>query len=302
MSNKGKQLSFIKMVASGNDFIILDQRLRLRQGFGRQAPTKESAVKRSFPAGDQKQLRDLARKICDRKFGAGADGLLLLEKSKIADIKMRIFNADGSEAEMCGNGARCVTLYVSRNMSQVTRPIRNIKLETKAGIIESQISGDNIKIKLTPPKEMKLSIPIMANGRALKVNFVNTGVPHVVIFVEGIEKIDVDNLGREIRYHEHFKPAGANVNFVEVKRDFAIKVRTYERGVEAETLACGTGSVASAVITAYNLQSAAAGGKMNVLTKSGETLKVYFNKSGDTFSDVWLEGKAKIVYDGRYYV
>jgi diaminopimelate epimerase len=134
----------------------------------------------------------------------------------------------------------------------------------------------------------------------LRANFINTGVPHAVIFVEGLEKIDVAGLGRQIRFHEVFAPKGANVNFVEVADNYSINVRTYERGVEDETLACGTGSVASALLTAYSLKLGA--GKVNVHTKGGEVLKVYFDRAGNDFRNVWLEGKAKIVYSGEYHV
>ncbi len=247
------------MVASGNDFVVIER-------------SQNPAINNP---------RILARSICDRKFGVGADGLLLLEKSKIADVRMRIFNPDGSEAEMCGNGARCSVLYVGR---------RNTKLETKAGIIQSQLKGNSVKIKLTEPKDLKLNLPIKVNNRTLQVNFINTGVPHTVIFVADLDKIDVINLGRQIRFHKRFAPQGTNVDFVEALSNKSIKIRTYERGVEDETLACGTGIVASALITNYQ--------KINVHTKSGEILKVYFDKIGDKFRNVWLEGKAKIVYKG----
>ena len=247
------------MVASGNDFVVIER-------------SQNPAI--STP-------RILARSICDRKFGVGADGLLLLEKSKIANVKMRIFNPDGSDAKMCGNGARCSVLYIGR---------RNTELETKAGIIQSQLKGNSVKIKLTEPKDLKLNLPIKVNNRTLQVNFINTGVPHTVIFVADLDKIDVINLGRQIRFHKRFAPQGTNVDFVEALSNKSIKIRTYERGVEDETLACGTGVVASALITNYQ--------KINVHTKSGEILKVYFDKIGDKFRNVWLEGEAKIVYKG----
>jgi diaminopimelate epimerase len=235
----------------------------------------------------------------------GADGLLVLEKLKIADIRMRIFNADGSEAEMCGNGARCVSLWLKQKV---------LKIETKAGVIKSEVKGDNIKIKLTDPKDIKLDILIKINNRLLKVNFINTGVPHTVIFVEGLDKIDVVNLGRLVRYHKRFTPGGSNVDFMEILSNNSIKIRTYERGVEDETLACGTGAVASALLYAirYTLylpvrqaggrRALYASGKVNIHTKSGEILKIYFNRVGNGFKNVWLEGKAKIVYKGVYYV
>lgn len=257
------------MVASGNDFVVVE---------GHQVTGSPSH-------------KLLAKKICDRKYGVGADGLLILEKSKIADIKMRIFNPDGSEAKMCGNGARCVALYFGK---------KNVRIETKAGIIESQINKDNVRIKLSQIKDIKLNIPIKVNKLTLRINFINTGVPHTVVFVEGLDKIDVFNLGRQIRYHRKFMPAGTNVDFVEVLDDDSIKIRTYERGVEDETLACGTGTAAAALLTTYKLQLTT--NKVNVYTKSGEILKVYFARINNKFKDVWLEGKVRIVYAGVYYV
>lgn len=267
-----KKIAFTKMVASGNDFVIVDA-----------ISHKPYAV----------CLKRLARQICDRKFGIGADGLLVLEKSKRADIRMRIFNADGSEAEMCGNGARCAALYIGN---------RRVGIETKAGMVKSQVNGNNVKIRLTGPAGFKLNIPIRVNRRALQVNFINTGVPHAVIFVEGLEKIDVENLGRQIRYHKKFAPRGTNVDFIEVLSRDSIKVRTYERGVEGETLACGTGAVAAALISAYGIWHMAYGKGIKVKTKSGEILKVYFEKINNCFKNVWLEGKVNIVYKGELYV
>jgi len=225
----------------------------------------------------------------------GADGFLLLEKSKIADVKMRIFNVDGSEAQMCGNGARCVALFASH----VSGNTPHVNIETKAGIIESQISGKNVKIKLTNPKNMKLDIPVRVNNRNLKVNFIDTGVPHVVIFVEGLDEMHVDGIGRAIRYHKKFSPRGTNVDFVEVLGKNLIGIRTYERGVEDETLACGTGTVAAALIFSLKTKTK---NSINVQTKSGEVLRVYLKKFASNFREVWLEGKASIVYKGEYYV
>jgi diaminopimelate epimerase len=281
------------MVASGNDFVVLE-----------------------FSSSRVLELKRLAQRLCNRKYGVGADGLLILEKSKIADIKMRIFNADGSEAQMCGNGARCIALFKAKGKRQKAK----VKIETKAGIIEARVTGDNVnpvrntkslggkskisngvKIKLTDPKDIKLNLPIKVNNRTMRINFINTGVPHAVIFVEGLEKIDVANLGNQIRYHKRFAPQGTNVDFVEVLNNNAIKVRTYERGVEDETLACGTGAVASSLITATRISQSLIC-KINVHTQSKEILKVYFERIKDKFENVWLEGKARIVYRGVYDV
>jgi len=256
------------MVASGNDFVVI----------------KEREVKSLKPGL-------FAKKICDRKFGVGADGLLLLGNSKKAGVRMRIFNADGSEAEMCGNGARCAAFYAKTGISK--------GIETKAGIIHALVSNDTVKIKLTEPKNIRLNIPLKVVGRAMKVNFLNTGVPHAVIFVQGLDKVNVSLVGRYIRYHRRFAPKGTNVNFIEVLGEDSVAIRTYERGVEDETLACGTGSTASAIIFALR---GAKGNPIKLKTRGGETLKVYFDKSENKFSNVWLEGRVNKVYQGEYYV
>jgi len=259
-----KSLEFTKMVASGNDFVVIQ--------------------------GARPRLAHLARSICDRRFGVGADGLLVLEKSKRADMRMRIFNADGSEAEMCGNGARCAAYYLRKN---------KLTLETKAGVLAALVSGENVMVRLSCPDKIKQNIGLNICGRLVRADFVNTGVPHTVIFVEGLEKIDVPALGRMVRYDKAFSPAGTNADFVEVAGKGMIKVRTYERGVEGETLACGTGSTASALIFASKSNFS---GPVKVITRSGEILTVTFKKDDFGFRDVWLEGRAKIVYKGVYYV
>lgn len=260
-----KRIRFTKMTASGNDFIVIDKKL----------------------SGG---ISAIARSLCDRKFGIGADGLILLDKTKNADMRMRIFNADGSEAEMCGNGARCAALFGRK---------ANARLFTKAGMINAEFRKGRVRIKLTEPRGIKLDIPLKVNGRLIRVNFINTGVPHAVVFVNGIDNIDVENIGRSIRFHAKFAPAGTNVDFVEVKGNDLIAIRTYERGVEDETLACGTGSVAAGLIFALK---SGLDRLVKIGTRGGEELKVYFKKYNNNFRDVWLEGSAKIVYKGEYYV
>jgi diaminopimelate epimerase len=270
------KIKFSKMVASGNDFVVIDN-------------LHASCVMRHASS---------VKKICDRKYGIGADGLLVLEKSKKADIRMRIFNADGSQAQMCGNGARCVALYCIKKERGDNGG--QLEIETRAGIINAEVAEGVVKIRLTDPKGIKLDLPIRVFGRTLKVNFINTGVPHTVIFVEGLDKINVFDLGRQIRFHKQFAPAGTNVDFVEVIKNDYLRVRTYERGVEDETLACGTGSVASALIFASRYCLLVT--QISVHTQSGEILKVYLERYNNNFHDVWLEGKARIVYQGEYYV
>jgi len=262
------------MVASGNDFIVIGQ-----------------SGNRSI-----RYFKKTAQDICDRKYGIGADGLLVLEKSMRADIRMRIFNSDGSEAKMCGNGARCIALWLAEKKKKRKS---KLKIETRAGIIEAQVKDSGIKIKLTHPLNIKLDIPIKVNSRYIRVNFINTGVPHAVIFTEGLDKINIYALARFIRFHKQFAPGGANVNFVEILNNDSIKIRTYERGVEDETLACGTGSVASAII--FSLKTGITS-KIKVQTKGREVLKVYFDRDNNRFNNVWLEGSARIVYKGEYYV
>ncbi|MBU4311540.1 MAG: diaminopimelate epimerase [Candidatus Omnitrophica bacterium] len=257
-----KKLKFTKMVGAGNDFVVIDCR--------------------SVSCSGCCELSSLAKNLCQIKTGIGADGLLILEKSRKADFRMRIFNADGSEAEMCGNGLRCAALYAGKK--------GKVKVETQAGIYEAAITGkDKVRIKMEEPKGLKMNLPLIVNGRSIKVGYVDTGVPHTVVFVQGIEKIDVDSIGRAIRYHKEFKPRGTNADFVEIIDNKNIKMRTYERGVEGETLACGTGAVASAII---------AGHGANVHTKGG-ILKVSFKRVGNKIKDVYLEGEAREVYTGE---
>ncbi len=282
---------FLKFQASGNDFILIDHR-KNRVG-----------VKGSF-------YKSFTKKYCQRKFNVGADGLLVIEPSTKAAFRMRIFNPDGSEAEMCGNGARCAALWAS-----LTKPqIKKINFATKAGIIESEVYVREckdkkiykIKIKMINPFDLKLDVSIKVLNRKLKVNFINTGVPHVVVFVKGLEDIDVNGIGRAIRFHPMFQPEGTNVNFVEVINDNSIKIRTYERGVEEETLACGTGSTASALILKLCQNFVAVNRKksvnVNVKVMSGEKLKVYFNQDGKKLYNVWLEGGGTLVYKGEIII
>lgn len=264
-------IKFTKAVATGNDFIIIDNRdLKLKNDLGQ-----------------------LTKKLCDRFYGVGADGLLLVEKSQKADFKMRIFNSDGSEAEMCGNGSRCVALYA---YTEKIAPA-NMMIETVAGILNADVLGENVKVKLTDPKDIQWNLCLMIHECPYKVNVANTGVPHVVHFVNDLEAIEVKKLGPKMRYHEEFSPNGANVNFVKVtdKSQNKIAVRTYERGVEDETLACGTGAVASAIISAEAEKLVS---PVTVETRSGELLKVYFESHEGNFKDVYLEGKARLVYEG----
>ena len=205
---------------------------------------------------------------------------------------MRVFNPDGSEAEMCGNGSRCVALYAADKKIAQTE----MTIETVAGVLNAAVNGDMVRVRLTEPKDIKWNFCLMINKCPYRLNFVNTGVPHVIHFVEDLEKVDVKNLGSHMRNHGEFSPEGTNADFVKVLGKNNIKIRTYERGVEDETLACGTGAVASAIISAEaeKMQS-----PVTVETRSGEKLKVYFELIEGNFRNVYLEGAAKLVYEGE---
>ena len=286
MEKKGK-VQFFKLQASGNDFILI-----------------KAAGRKSQAAG--LNYNKFAKRYCKRRFGVGADGLLVIEPSKKALFKMRIFNPDGSEAEMCGNGARCTALWAARNLE---KKAKSIKFDTRAGIIEAKVSSHkvkgkagnyaDVKVKFSKVYNMRLNLPITIFSRRVKVNYINTGVPHSVIFVEGLDKINVEEIGRRIRFHKTFGPDGTNVDFVEIIKDNLIAIRTYERGVESETFACGTGVVAAAIITSHKLQVTSHKFKIKVMTRGGEMLKVHFTKNDGRITDVWLEGKAYSVYNGQ---
>lgn len=271
-----QKVGFEKIVGSGNDFLVIEM----------------NNAKSAW-------LKKLAIAACHRKYGFGADGVLVLERCPQADVRMRIFNADGSEAEMCGNGARCTAFYVAGRKK--SSGMKRVSIQTRSGRVESWVKGFNVGIQLTRPKSLACAIPIKVGQRALKVNFIDTGVPHTVIFVEGLDRINVDSLGRAVRYHKRFAPRGTNVNFVEVLGKDSIRVRTYERGVEAETLACGTGSVASSLVAARCFGIGPAG-VIKVQVESGETLEVRFEDTAEGFKNVWLAGPVRLVGKGEYYV
>lgn len=262
-----KTISFVKYAAAGNDFIVTDNR-----------------------GGFVKNGASAAKKLCDRKFGVGADGLLLLESSRKADVRMRIFNPDGSQADMCGNGVRCLAHFAVDLGAAESR----LLIETGAGLIHADVRGMTVKAKLTEPKDLRADVDVRINGKTERVQFINTGVPHAVIVEPALEKADVSGRGRAVRYHQAFAPYGTNVNFVRVGLK-QIEVRTYERGVEGETLACGTGSTASALVAARmkGLRS-----PVNVKTTGGEMLKVYFRRNGENFEEVYLEGPVKKIFEG----
>ena len=275
------KIPFVKMQGDGNDFIVIDHAAGL-------------------------DYIALAKKVCDRHMGIGADGLMVLDESSTSDYRMRIINADGSEAEMCGNGARCMAVYIAHKFALVPDVFT---METLAGKIHATVHGESASVQLSDPKDYRPQMEIKVGGHKLTGHFINTGVPHTVIFVQGLQDMDVDGLGRLVRNHPLFAPKGTNVNFVEKIKDDCVALRTYERGVESETLACGTGSVAAALmgfLLSGEKHQSQKGASIRVVTKSGELLDVTFDVevADDTCSitQVWLKGSGKFICKGEYYL
>lgn len=237
--------------------------------------------------------QDVVR-ICHRQRGVGADGLLMLVPSRTgkADWAWDFYNSDGSTADMCGNGARCFARYIQRQAGDHGRST----FETGAGIITATYAGERVKINLTPPKDLRLNEKVQLSTGLETIHSLNTGVPHAVLFVPDADKAMVQGLGNEIRFHKHFAPKGTNVNFVQILGPNQIRVRTYERGVEGETLACGTGVTASALIAAklHGFTS-----PVTVKVQGGDTLEVSFREANGQFDDVHLAGPADFVFDGQ---
>jgi len=265
-------IPFSKLSGSGNDFILVDNR--------------RGAV-------PHENLARAARLLCRRKFSVGADGLIALENSGKADFRWQFFNSDGSSAEMCGNGGRCAARFaVERG---IAGPV--LSFETVAGLIRAEVTGRRVKLELPPPADPPAMVEIPLESETIQAGFLNTGVPHVVIFVDELETVDVRALAPQIRHHRLFSPAGTNVNFVQKTEGNGIAIRTFERGVEDETLACGTGAVASACLGSRNWSLVS---PVEVLTRGGEILNVHFSYKGDRFKEVFLEGDTLWVYDGTW--
>ncbi|MDR2426749.1 MAG: diaminopimelate epimerase [Endomicrobium sp.] len=267
------QINFSKLTAAGNDFVLIDNR-------------KNIISAEDYPC--------LARKLCDRKYSIGADGLILIEKSGKYDFKMKYFNSDGSHASMCGNGGRSISKFAY----DIGAAKETMVFETDAGIITAEIlKDDKVKLDLYEPKDLKTDIKVDVEDVTFKVDFINTGVPHVIIFVDDIEKVEIVKYGRAVRYHALFAPDGTNVNFVKATqdKDNTILVRTYERGVEDETLACGTGIIASAIIAGLK---GFAKSPVNIIARGGDRLSVSYKNDSGKITGVILEGPAITAFEG----
>lgn len=258
------------MNGAGNDFIVIDDRLNV---VGNDA-------------------RELAKQLCRRRLSIGADGLILVVPSTRGDFRMRYFNADGSEAEMCGNGGRCAARFAHEK--GIAGPA--MTFESSSGLHDAEVlDGGDVLLKMADPRAMILDNQVQFAGEMRTLHRINTGVPHAVCEVENLDEFPVVEVGRLIRYYSAFVPEGTNADFMEVLDEKTLALRTYERGVEDETLACGTGAVAAALISAVL-------GKTHppvaVHTRGGDTLTVGFYMSGLGFSSVTLSGNADFIYEG----
>ncbi len=274
--------SFTKISASGNDFIILDNRnLSIHL------------------------MPEWIKTLCHRQGEIGADGIILIEPSQTTDFKIRIFNSDGSEAAMCGNGSMCVAMFAYiQNIASSHKMV----FETLSGHVEAIITGPFVKIKLPNGTNIKLNMSIelidsteFYKGVFLKnqlkpIHFITIGVPHAILIVDNVDTVAVYELGRLIRWHEDFQPEGTNVDFVEIIDSHTIKIRTYERGVENETLACGTGSCASVCISHLLGRILS---PCSVLTKGGETWEVFFELLNDKIINLYLQGTVHVICEGE---
>lgn len=269
MSDTTSRLQFTKMHGCGNDFIMIDGRQRVVSN----------------------RLQALAERLCDRHLGLGADGIVVLfPPSGTADFEMRYVNASGLPGEMCGNGARCAARFAV----DIGLAARKHTFMTHAGPVHAEVGADDVTIDLPPPSDCELNLRLRVGEQDLTVHKLMVGVPHGVTFVTDVANFPVNTLGPLLRAHPAF-PAGCNANFAEL-RGGEIWMRTYERGVEAETLACGTGAVACATI---RLLLGLGGNESVIVTQSGERLAVSLSNAGSKFVKAILRGPTETVSRGE---
>jgi len=264
-------LEFYKMSGHGNDFILVDN--------------WEKQV-------GEADMPSLTRAVCHRRYGVGADGMIFIEEGPDeVDFAWRFFNSDGSEAEMCGNGGRCAARFAYLLGIAPTE----MMFQTLAGVIRAEVTPETVKIQLTPPSEAEMDCVVDVSGQTMRFCTINTGVPHAVTWVDDVDGLPVQEIGRVVRFHPHFMPAGTNADFVQVLGEDFLAIRTYERGVEDETLACGTGCVAAALLSALKglVES-----PTRIVTRGGEELRVHFTMHDGVFTDVFLEGPVRVICSG----
>lgn len=265
------KLPFVKMSGAGNDFVVV-----------------ESA---RIPAHDDAGLGRLARFLCRRRLSVGADGLIVLEPMSADRVRMVYYNADGSRAAMCGNGGRSAARYARwRGWAG-----GDLTLEADDGSHPATVKGERVRLGMTEPKWSESEVELRHGDQVYRGLSVDTGVPHLVLWVEELGAVDVETVGRAFRFDPRFQPEGTNVDFAESLGPSALSVRTYERGVEGETLACGTGVVAAAV-AAFIEKGARPPLEVRAV---GGTLAVGFRSEGRRLSGITLEGDARITFEGQ---
>ena len=265
-------LGFYKMSGHGNDFVLVDNR--------------DNQVAEA-------ELVPLARAVCRRRLGVGADGMIFIVTGPPGvDFAWRFFNSDGSEPEMCGNGGRCAARFA--RMKGIAPA--EMSFLTLAGVIRAEVTPETVKVQMPQPGEPDMDRVLDLDGQDMKLCCLNTGVPHAVIWVDDLDAVPVREIGRAVRFHPWFKPAGTNTNFVQVLDQDRLAIRTYERGVEDETLACGTGSIAAALLSALK---GLVKSPTQVLTRGGEELLVHFSRNEKGFGEIYLVGPVRTVFSGR---
>ena len=284
-----KKIPFMKLSGAGNDFIVVDNRDRVI---------------------DPRKMPAFVASVCRRHLSVGADGLIFVEKSRKYDFRWRFYNNDGGEADFCGNGARCVARFAY--LKKIAP--KAMRFEGIAGVVEAEVDGEQVTVRVPEPSGVRLNIRLAIpshrrrrndipgqaivshEGTMLEGHAIHTGVPHFVYFVQDTSTAEVIGIGRPIRRHEVFKPAGTNVNFAQVVDRHTIKIRTYERGVEDETLACGSGALASALLAALVHKAES---PITVIPLSRMPLRVSFTQNGEQFANLTLTGEARAVYEGQ---
>ena len=286
-----RTIEFAKLSGSGNDFVCIDNLAGHLDGM----LSSPSAV------------GHFAKALCRRGLGVGADGVIFACRSQlkqVADIDARFFESDGSEVELCGNGIGCFVHWAVTNQLVAEK---EVKILTPAGVVKGENCEDGyVRACIPDPEDLRTDLLVPIDGKNWRCDYVVTGVPHVITYVEQVDDVDVAHWGPALRHHERFGPRGVNVNFVQVCREGQIAIRTYEFGVEGETLACGTGSAAAAILTAkrFGWSAPFVTGKQPVLVnaRSGDVLRVYFTMNNDgTASDVCLETIVRFSYSGTLH-
>ncbi len=263
-------MEFFKMSAGGNDFIVVDNRSTQVRG---------------------EAIPDLVRRVSVRALSVGADGVIFLEPSRVADFRASFFNPDG-QTTFCGNGGRCASRLAY--LLGLVGP--RMRVETIKMVHDAAVEGERVRFSMPAALRLRTGLKLPVEDQVLEAASIDTGVPHVVVFREAPHSVSIAELGRKVRSHPELGPEGANANFVMVVDEHTLAIRTYERGVEGETLSCGTGCVAAALVTSALGMTQS---PVECWTRSGVTLSVHFRGGAGAFTHIVLEGDARLIYQGN---